>query len=437
MQEIKRDRYLNRLIESIDNGLIKVITGLRRSGKSYLLNVLFYNYLLKEKNVDPKHIIRFAFDNDRDLKKLGEDLVSLRMKKAKVDPHKFSDYLDGLIKGRGHYYVLLDEVQEMDGFEFVLNGLLSRPNVDVFVTGSNAKFLAKDIITEFRGRGDKIHILPLSFSECSKYYDKDDDKALKKYMHFGGLPFVVLSKSDEKRVEYLKSQIEETYLTDITSRYDVRNTVELDELLNVLASGISGLVNPKKIACTFRSVRNSPLTEDTIGKYIKHFEDSFLVEIANRYDVKGKKYISTPYKIYFEDLGIRNARIGFRQTEYNHIMENLIYNELRFRGYSVDVGQVEIRESIKEPNGVRKQQKHFLEVDFVANKGSKRYYIQSVYRIEDEDKLNQEIKSLKNIDDSFKKIVVSYEYTVPRYDQNGIFYIGLMNFLSDENSLDK
>lgn len=437
MQEIKRDRYLNKLIDSIDNGLIKVITGLRRSGKSYLLNVLFYNYLLNERKVDQKHIFRFAFDNERDLKMIGVNLIDLRMRKAKVDPHRFSDYLEKHIEGRGHFFVLLDEVQEMDGFEFVLNGLLSRPNVDVFVTGSNAKFLAKDIITEFRGRGDKIHILPLSFSECWNYYDAEKDRALKKYMNFGGLPYVVLSKNDEKRVDYLKAQIAETYLTDIKNRHDVRNGTELGELFNILASGISGLVNPKKIACTFKSVRNSALTEDTISKYIKYYEDSFLIETANRYDVKGKRYISTPYKVYFEDLGIRNAQIDFRQTEYNHLMENLIYNELRFRGYSVDVGQVEIRDSIKDANGLRKQQKYFTEVDFVANKGSKRYYIQSAYKIYDEEKLNQEIKSLINIDDSFKKVVVSYEYVVPRYDQNGILYIGLLDFLADENSLEK
>lgn len=437
MTEIKREKYLNKLVDSIGNGMIKVITGLRRSGKSYLLNTLFYNYLRYERKIDNRHIIKFAFDNAQDLALIGENLIELKRKNEKVNPHKFSEYLSRFISDCGHYFVLLDEVQEMEAFEYVLNGLLSRQNIDVYVTGSNAKFLVKDIITEFRGRGDKIHVLPLSFSECWNYYSSDKKDALEKYMQYGGLPYVVLSPNDEKRIDYIKTQIDETYLTDIVNRYDIRNIVELDELFNILASGISGLVNPKKLEGAFKSAHKTGLTEDTIAKYIKYFEDSFLVDIANRYDVKGKRYISTPYKIYFEDIGVRNARINFRQTEYNHIMENIIYNELRYRGFSVDVGQVEIRDSIKDENGNRKQTQYFTEVDFVANKGNKRYYIQSVYKINDEDKMNQELKSLKNIDDSFKKIIVVYDYIVPRYDDNGIFYIGLRDFLSDLDSLEK
>lgn len=437
MITIKRDKYLNQLINKIDNGMIKIITGLRRSGKSYLLNEIFYQYLLSEKGVKSSHVIKFAFDNDEDLRKIGEDLLELKIEKRKVNPYKFSNYVSKKTAAPGHYFLLLDEVQELDAFEFVLNNYVSNKKYDVYVTGSNAKFLVKDIITEFRGRGDKIHVLPLSFSECWNYYDSDKKDALEKYMRYGGLPWAVLAPSDEEKINYIKTQIDETYLTDIIDRFDVRNKIELDELFNILASGISGLVNPKKLAATFKSIHKDGLTEDTIAQYIQYFEDSFLVSIANKYDIKGKRYISTPYKIYFEDVGIRNARINFRQTEYNHIMENIIYNELRYRGFNVDVGDVEIRENVKDKNGGSIRKQYSTEVDFVANYGDKRYYIQSVYKINDEDKLNQELKSLKNIGDSFKKIIVVYDYIVPRYDDNGFFYIGLRDFLSDPNSLEK
>lgn len=432
MPTIKRDKYLQQLINKIDNRLIKVITGMRRSGKSFLLNKLFYNYLINERKVDKEHIVKFAFDKDTDLNLIGEDYIDIKTNHRKVNPYKFSDYIDKITKKPGHYFLLLDEVQELDAFEYVLNNYVGNQKYDVYVTGSNAKFLAKDIITEFRGRGDKIHILPLSFSECWNYYDKDMKVALEKYMQYGGLPLAVIAPSDEEKINYIKTQIEETYLTDIINRYNVRNSNELDSLFNILASGISGLVNPKKLANTFNSVQNSRLTEMTIAKYIKYFEDSFLVSIANRYDIKGKRYISTPFKVYFEDLGIRNAKIDFRQTEYNHIMENVMYNELRYRGYSVDVGQVAIREYIKG-----KQIAYFTEIDFVATKGSKRYYIQSVYKMPDAEKKEQEIKPLVNTGDSFKKIVVVYDYIVPRQDDNGILYIGLLDFLSDPNSLEK
>ena len=437
MPNINRDKYLEQLIRKIDNGMIKVITGLRRSGKSYLLNTIFYNYLIQEKKIPSNRVIKFAFDSEKDLSLIGENLLELKKAKKKVDPQKFSSFLSKKISKTGHYFILLDEVQELDAFEFVLNGLLYQNNLDIYVTGSNAKFLVEDIITEFRGRGDEIHILPLSFSECWSYYDSDKSKALDMYLNYGGLPLVVLFNNDEDRINYLNTQISQTYFSDIINRYGIRNTNQLDELFNILASDISGLVNPKKLAATFKSKHSDGLTEDTIANYIKYFKSSFLIDIAHRYNVKGKNYISTPYKIYFEDLGIRNARIGFRQVEYTHIMENVIFNELRYRGFLVDVGAVEYRETVKDEHGDDKQTKTFLEIDFVANKGSKRYYIQSAYAISSEEKNEKEIKSLNNTGDSFKKIVVVFNNIVPRQDQNGILYIGLLDFLTDPNSLER
>ena len=437
MDTIKRDKYLNQLINKIDNGMIKIITGMRRSGKSYLLNEIFYKYLLEERKVKSSEIIKFAFDNELDLNKVGESLLVLKKEKRKVDPAKFISYINKKTVSLNHCFLLLDEVQELESFEFVLNGYISNKKFDVFVTGSNAKFLVKDIITEFRGRGDKIHIYPLSFSECWNYFDADKKLALDKYMRYGGLPSAVLAPTEEEKITYIKTQVDETYLTDIIERFNVRNQTEIDELFNILASGISGLVNPSKLANTFKSVKKVALTEDTIAQYIRYFEDSFLISIANKYDVKGKKYISTPYKIYFEDLGVRNARLNFRQVEYNHIMENVIYNELRYRGFSVDIGDVEIRETTKDENGKSVRKQRSCEVDFIANYGSKRYYIQSVFDISKQDKLDQELKSLKHIDDSFKKIVIVYNDIVSRYDDNGIFYIGLREFLSNPNSLEK
>lgn len=433
---INRDKYLEQLVRKIDNGMIKVITGLRRSGKSYLLNTIFYNYLIKERNVPSDRIIKFAFDSDKDLALIGENLLELKTSKSKVNPHKFSDYLSKMISSSDHYFILLDEVQELEAFEFVLNGLLYRNNLDIYVTGSNAKFLTEDIITEFRGRGDKIHVLPLAFSECWNYYDSDKSRALQLYMNYGGLPLAVLSSNEEDKIDYIKTQIDETYLTDIINRFNIRNVNQLDELFNILASDIAGLVNPKKLATTFKSRHKDGLTEDTIANYIKFFKDSFLIDIAHRYNVKGKSYISTPYKIYFEDLGIRNARLGFRQIEYNHIMENVIYNELRYRGYLVDVGAVESREIMLSKDGSNKQVKSFLEIDFVANKGSKRYYIQSAYKIHSLDKNEQEIKPLNSTGDSFKKIIVVFDNIVSKQDDNGILYIGLLEFLTNQNSLE-
>lgn len=433
--EIKRDAYLQQLIDRMGNGMIKVITGMRRVGKSYLLNHLFYQHLITQ-GVDDRKIIRFDFSSAIDLNRIGEHYYELKKNREKVDPSKFVGFIHEQCKEEGSYYLLLDEVQEMDGFEWVLNGFLSEGKFDVYVTGSNAKFLVKDIVTEFRGRGDKIHVLPLSFSECWTYYDENKQIALEKYVNFGGLPLAVTSSNDKDKIKYIKTQIDETYLTDIIDRYQIRNTVELDTLFNILASGIAGLVNPKKLSAAFKS-RNLSLSEQTIANYIRYFEDAFLIDVASRYNVKGKSYISTPYKIYFEDLGVRNARIDFRQTERTHIMENLIYNELRYRGYSVDVGEVEIRKTMKDASGISKQVQSFLEVDFVANEGSKRYYIQSAYQIPDSEKLAQETKPLLSIGDSFKKMVIVYDYIVPHYDEHGIFYMGLLDFLTDPRSLER
>lgn len=438
MAVINRDKYLNKLVNKINNGMVKVITGLRRSGKSYLLNTLFYNHLVSQMHINPQNIIQFAFDDENDLKKIDENLLDIKQNNKKVDPQKFSDYLFRLIDGKSRYFILLDEVQELAAFEFILNSLLKKENVDIYVTGSNAKFLSQDILTEFRGRGDEIHVFPLSFFECWKYYDSDINRALDKYMIYGGLPRAVLAKNDEERFSYIKQQLDKTYLTDIIERFNVRNDSELKELLNVIASGISSLTNPKKLADTFNTSKKSNIDDKTIKKYIDYFKDSFLINQADKYDVKGKRYISTPFKLYFEDVGVRNVLLNLRQIEKTHLMENIVYNELRYRGYAVDVGQVEIRERVIKPDTndstfVRKT----LETDFVANKGNVRYYVQSAFNIDEPEKKEQEIKSLKNIDDSFKKIVIVFNNLLNGYDKDGIYYLDLRDFLIDESSLEK
>ena len=431
--EIKRDYYLNKLIRKMDNGFIKVITGIRRSGKSYLLNNIFYNYLI-ENGVDENHIIKFAFDSGQDLLKIGEDLMDLDILSGErlVNPKKFLEYVFARTNNDEKYYILLDEVQLLASFEQVLNGFLRQKNFDVYVTGSNSKFLSKDVITEFAGRGDEIHIMPLVFSEFLQSYDGDKEDAFAEYQVFGGLPAQTLMKSDEDKMNYLKNQLSNVYLRDIVNRYDVRLNSELEDLLNILASGISTLTNPSKIESTFLSVKKSKISANTIDKYINYFEDSFLIKRVHRYDVKGRKYIGTPYKIYFEDVGLRNARLNFRQIEPTHLMENIIYNELRFRGYMVDVGTVIKRESGPNDKDVKKQ----LEVDFIANLGSKKYYIQSAYSIPSKEKLEQEKASLINIDDSFKKIIVVKDRIKPSLDEYGILTINLFDFLLDMDSLD-
>ena len=432
--EIKRDSYLDKLIRKKDNGFIKIITGIRRSGKSYLLNNLFYNYLTQS-GVDENHIIKFAFDSGSDLLKIGEDLVDLDVLSGErlVDSKKFLDYIMNKTNDREKFYILLDEVQLLKSFEQVLNGFLRQDNFDVYVTGSNSKFLSKDVITEFAGRGDEIHVMPLVFSEFLQTFngDKDKEDAFAEYQVYGGLPAGALMKSDEDKMNYLKGQIENVYLRDIIARYDIRLTNELEDLLNILASGISSLTNPSKIASTFKSIKKSKISANTIDKFIGYFEDSFMLKRVYRYDVKGRKYIGTPYKIYFEDVGLRNARLNFRQIEPTHLMENIIYNELRYRGYMVDVGMV-----IKRESNNNKDIKKRLEVDFIANLGNKRYYIQSAYSLPSTEKINQEKASLLNIDDSFKKIIIVKDRVKPFLDENGILAINLFDFLLDKHSLD-
>ena len=335
--EIKRDFYLKKLISRRNNGLIKVITGIRRCGKSYLLNTIFYNYLL-ENGVDENHIIRFAFDSADDLYLIGESLIKIEKEKRRVDPEKFMAYIRSKMTDNGMYYLLLDEVQMLDCFESVLNGYLRKDNMDVYVTGSNAKFLSKDIITEFAGRGDEIHMYPLSFSEFMSVYKGDKYEGLSEYMLYGGIPSVVIREDFNDKIAALENLFGEIYISDIYKRNKVRNQGELEDLLNILSSSIGSLTNPEKLKNTFRTVKKSKITANTVKKYLDYFEDSFLIESAQRYDIKGKAYIETPKKYYFSDLGLRNARINFRQFEQTHAMENVIYNELRMRGYSVDVG---------------------------------------------------------------------------------------------------
>ena len=424
--EIRRDLYLNKLIKRKNNGLIKVVTGIRRCGKSYLLNNLFYNHLI-ESGVAADHIIRFAFDSADDLYLIGESLIQIEKEKRGVDPEKFMAYIRSQIVDNGMYYLLLDEIQLLDCFETVLNGYLRKDNMDVFVTGSNAKLLSKDIITQFAGRGDEVHMYPLSFAEFMTIYKGDKYAGLEEYMLYGGIPIVVLREDANEKASILENLFTEIYLRDITQRNRVKNIGELEELLNILSSSIGSLTNPEKLKNTFKSVKKSKITSQTIKKYIDYFEDSFLIESALRYDIKGKSYIETPKKYYFSDLGLRNARINFRQFEPTHSMENVIYNELRMRGYNVDVGVVATTEKNQEGKIVRKQ----LEVDFVCNLGSSRYYIQSAYSLPDETKRTQEIRPFRKIDDSFKKIVITKDFVHPYYDDYGILTVNIYDFLLD------
>ena len=429
--QIERNVYLNKLIARKHNGFVKVITGIRRCGKSYLLNTLFYQHLLNS-GIEDSHIIRFAFDSAQNLMLIGENLMEIEEGKRKVDPEKFMTYINDKIVDDGMYYLLLDEVQNLGYFEAVLNGYLRKDNVDVYVTGSNSKFLSSDIITEFAGRGDEVHVLPLSFSEFFSVYDGSKEEAFDDYMVYGGLPSVALMQTEEQKVAYLNTQITNVYLRDIVKRYNLQSDEDIGELLDILASGISTLVNPRKLAGTFKSVKGSTISEVTVAKYIGHMAESFLISKAKRYDVKGKHYIDTPFKVYFEDIGLRNARLNFRQIEPSHIMENIIYNELRYRGYNVDVGVVEVREKNSEGREQRKQ----LEIDFIANQGSRRYYIQSAYEIPSKEKLDQETKSFDRANDSFKKIIVVERTMKPRRDDKGYVTMGVKEFLLNENSLE-
>ena len=430
--EIRRDFYLDKLIKRKNNGLIKVITGICRCGKSYLLNNLFYHHLL-ESGVAADHIIRFAFDSADDLYRIGESLIGIEKEKRGADPEKFMAYVRTKVVDNGMYYLLLDEIQMLDCFEAVLNSYLRKDNMDVFVTGSNAKFLSKDIATEFAGRGDEVHMYPLSFAEFMSVYEGDKYMGLSEYMLYGGIPLVVLRDGANDKAAALQNLFREIYIQDIVRRNRVKNIGELEDLLNILSSAIGSLTNPEKLKNTFRTVKKSKITSNTIKKYLNYFEDSFLIESAQRYDIKGKAYIETPKKYYFSDLGLRNARINFRQFEQTHSMENVIYNELRMRGYSVDVGVVPIAEKDRNGKVTRKQ----LEVDFVCNLGSSRYYIQSAYTLPDETKRTQEVRPFRKIDDSFKKIIITRDMVPTQYDEYGILTINIYDFLLDPKCLEK
>ena len=415
--EIRRDIYLNKLISKKHNGLIKVVTGMRRCGKSYLLFNLFKEYLVNE-GVNENHIIEIAFD-------------SFENRKYR-DPEVLFPYLMEKIADKEMYYVLLDEVQMLDDFESVLNSLGRKKNVDVYVTGSNAKFLSKDIITEFRGRGDEVHMYPLTYSEFMSVYDGDKQEGWRDYVLFGGIPLVLGFETADQKSDFLKSLFEETYISDITGRNNIRNKAELEELLNILSSAIGSLTNPSKLSATFKSVKNKTISKETIIKYIDYLKDSFLIDSAIRYDIKGKKYINTPSKYYFTDLGLRNARLNFRQVEETHAMENIIFNELKVRGYNVDVGVVVMNEVDKNGKKIRKQ----LEVDFVCNKGSKRFYIQSAYALPDKEKMEQEQRSLVNTGDGFKKIIITKDAVAPLYNDEGILVMSVYDFLLKPDSME-
>ena len=415
--DIKRDKYLADLINRMNNGMIKVVTGIRRCGKSYLIFTIFKSYL-KEQGVDERHIITIELDQRKDKKYRDPDVILEYIESRIIDDEKF--------------YVLLDEVQLLEDFEEVLNSLLHIKNLDIYVTGSNSKFLSKDVITEFRGRGDEIHIYPLTFKEFMQAYEGDIYRGWAEYVVYGGLPLTVTMKTEEQKISYLTKLFEETYLKDIIERHHIEKLQELEDLVNVLASAIGSLTNVPKIEATFRSVIQSNVSANTIRQYIEYLEDAFIINKANRYDVKGRKYIGTPLKYYFEDVGLRNARLGFRQVEETHIMENVIYNELRSRGYSVDVGVVEKR--VRNEEG--KEERIYLEIDFIANLGSKRYYIQSAFSMPTEEKRMQEKASLINVGDSFKKIIIVKDVINVTRDEAGITTMSIYDFLLKENSLD-
>lgn len=415
---INRDNYLNQLISGKGNGLIKIVTGIRRCGKSYLLFNLYYKYLLSI-GVPEDHIVRIAFD-DWDFREL-------------CSPDKLMGYLKSYINDESIYYILLDEVQLLKEFVPVLNGLLRKENLDIYVTGSNSRFLSTDVVTEFRGRGDQIHVFPLSFAEFMSVDSRHPIDAWADYYTFGGLPHVLMLETDKKKTDYLKNLYQTVYAADILERHKLKNKDEFDELVNIIASAIGAPTNPRKLSNTFKSIKNTSLSQPTISKYLSYLQDAFIAEKAIRYDIKGKKYINTLAKYYFSDVGVRNAILDFRQQEENHIMENIIYNELRIRGFNVDVGVVEQRTTDKNGKTVRKQ----FEVDFVANQGSQRYYIQSAFVMPTDAKERQESASLLNIDDSFKKIIIVKDNIKPKHNEHGILTIGLFDFLLHSDSLEQ
>lgn len=413
---IIRNDYLQKLIDRMNNGMIKVITGIRRCGKSYLLFEIFYNYLLQN-GVDKSHIITLQLD----------DRLNIKYR----DPDNLCEYIHNKIIDNENYYILLDEVQYVKEFEDVLNSFLHIKNVDVYVTGSNAKFLSSDIITEFRGRGDQIYLSPLSFKEYYDYCKLDFEEAWNEYSMYGGMPYLLMCKTNEQKIKYLDNLFKETYIKDIVNRHDIKNTEVLEDVLNIISSSVGSLINPNKLSNSFKSMKNLVVAPNTIKQYLDYCVDSFLIEKAYRYDVKGKKYLDTPLKYYYTDIGLRNVRLGFRQQEENHIMENIIYNELIIRGYQVDVGVVTISEKNENNNYVRKQ----LEVDFICNLGYERLYIQSALNIDDVEKKEQEEKSLIKIDDNFRKIIIVKSNIKKWKDEKGILILGLKEFLTCPESI--
>ncbi len=412
--EIKRDYYLNELIDRMDNQLIKIVTGIRRCGKSYLLNVIFKNYLI-EQGIDEEHIIQLSLDENKNKKYLDADVLD--------------EYIRSLIKDNGKYYLLLDEIQEVKDFESVLIGFMHINNVEIYVTGSNSKFLSSDIVTEFRGRGDEIRVYPLSFAEFYSVYKGSEEIALSEYYTYGGLPLTVLAKTDNAKINYLRAQKDNVYINDIVERNKIQNKEELEMLVQIIASDIGCLTNPLKLSNNFKERdKQSTMTDKTIYNYLGYLQNAFMIEKARRFDVRGKRFIETPQKYYFTDMGIRNSFLDFRQSEeISHTMENVIYIELKKRGYNVDVGSVEIRE------GDAKKQ---LEIDFVANKGNNKIYIQSALEMKTAEKVKQEQKSLLNVNDFFKKIIiVGDNIKRSRYD-NGIILMSIYDFLLDANSLE-
>ena len=413
--EIIRNRYLSKLISKMNNGLVKIITGIRRCGKSYLLNQIFYRYLIKI-GINKDHIIMISLD----------DLENEHL----LDPYKLNEYVKSKIIDNGKYYVFIDEIQEVSNFVKVLNGWLKIPNLDIYVTGSNSKFLSSDIITEFRGRGDQIHVFPLSFYEFFKATKLDFNEAFKLFTVYGGMPFVVLQKNELDKMQYLFNLYNEIYLKDIKERYKIKNDSNLMELLAILASNISSLTNSYKLSNSFKS-KNISISKNTLDSYLRILEDSFLINKSTRYDIKGKKYITTPYKYYFSDIGLRNARLGFRQIEEKHIMENIVYNELIYRGFSVDIGVIEISEKNSNGSFVRKS----IEIDFIVNKGNSKVYIQSSYHLPTDEKLKQEIRPFLNTKDFFKKIIIVHDDIKRKKDENGIITMSIKDFLLFEDLL--
>ena len=417
MKEIKRDIYLNKLIDRKENGMIKVITGIRRCGKSYLMDPIYKNYLLSI-GIKEDHIIKLELDSIEN--------------EEYLDRHKLYNYIMGQIKDDKMYYILLDEIQKVNSFESVLNSFLRKENLDVYVTGSNSKFLSNDIITEFRGRGDEVRVYPLTFREYLTASSKNVDEALKEYITYGGMPYILSRKTDEDKSKYLNNLFNNTYINDIVERNNIQKDEVLESLINVLASSVGSLTNPLKLENTFKSKGFKNVSAKTINTYIDYLIEAFMVNKALRYDIKGKKYINTPSKYYFTDIGLRNVRLNFRQQEDNHLMENIIYNELLVRGFNVDVGVVEYTAKDKNNKKMRKQ----LEVDFVCNKGSNRYYIQSAYAIPTKEKMEQEENSLIKIDDFFKRIIIVQNDIKLWRNEKGIVIMSLKQFLLDENSLD-